>query len=176
MFCSNCGTETSPNASFCAKCGSPLATDLGPRAFSPSRRQHHDVEPPQYAANGPLGSVGEAASAHLQDQGRWFPLRLAAGSYGLAKTFWIYGILIWMTYVVVETLLVMSKGTQAHTIAIGIPFVFIAYLFVLIPGIWNAANKHQGSKLFAILAKIVCIFWILQLASVVVRIVEVMYA
>lgn len=168
MFCSNCGAEAMQGASFCAKCGRPLQSDLSPRAFSTSQGRHRDDA---------HVSTYESSDAEAGNEGdnRWFLIKLAAGSYGLAKTFWLFGILVWAAYIVAEGMFLASKDMANRDAAIAIGLAFIAYLFFIIPGIWNAADKYQGPKLLAVLSKFVPVLWLIQLAGAVVQLVQLAY-
>jgi hypothetical protein len=54
MYCSKCGTQVASEASFCAQCGSPLATGVAPLAFATSRRERTG----SVAQNSPSGVGG----------------------------------------------------------------------------------------------------------------------
>lgn len=158
MFCSQCGTEVARDAKFCNACGTAI-----------SSMQSHVLRTSTILASKhgtPFsGSAPFQESAHNE----WFLARLLHGGYGLPITFWLAGILVWAIYIAIETSLIASQNYKPTTTSMVAALTFIAYLFVLIPGVWNAANRYHGIKLWAILAKIVCIFWIFQLGSVVIR-------
>jgi zinc-ribbon domain len=69
MFCNKCGTEAVINAKFCSNCGGTL------NEVSPI----HEVP---YMQEDPLSLL------------RGFFTKLLHGDYGLAKTYWLYGMLI----------------------------------------------------------------------------------
>ncbi|OOG36044.1 hypothetical protein B0E51_18900 [Rhodanobacter sp. C05] len=158
MFCSQCGTEVARDAKFCNACGTVI-----------SSVQSHVLRTGTISAS--TSSIPSSGSAPVQESAHneWFLARLLHGGYGLPITFWLAGILVWAIYVAIETSLVVSQNYKPTTMSMVVALIFIAYLFVLIPGVWNAADKYRGIKLWAILAKIVCGFWVFQLGSVVIR-------
>jgi len=159
MFCSRCGTEAMPDASFCAKCGSPLAIERGPRAFASSRSRHTNVS--QF-----LNSEASTNTNDGQGDGGWFFARLFQGDYGLPKTFWLFGILVWIVHFAIDAALLSATRSSAnHTIGVIVDALFLVYLLIVIPGTWNAANKYEGLKLFSILAKLICVVWLILLAG-----------
>ena len=77
--------------------------------------------------------------------------KLVNGDYGLAKTYWLFGVLVAAIFIIVMN--VPMSWRWYLFIAIG----YTIYLFPLYVGIWSAANKYQGHKVWAVLAKIVVI-------------------
>jgi hypothetical protein len=132
MFCSKCGTEAVANAKFCANCGSPMVQQ-GPTPAAPS-----------------ITARSSASDRANFSDGFSFS-KLARGEYGLAKTYWLYGVLVGFVVNIVFSV-VQSPGI----IAIGL-VVYTAYGVPVIMGIWRAAAKYTGPKIWAILAKIACV-------------------
>jgi hypothetical protein len=143
MFCNECGAQIPSSAKYCDSCGT--------------------------AVGGPSGYASRFLSSPAPDSNRSFLARFIHGEYGLPITFWLFGVLVWAVYVLVEGYLVLSNGKRPSAGAIVFAFAFIAYLFLLIPAVWNAATQHPGFKIWTLLAKLVCIVWIIQLCSVVFR-------
>jgi hypothetical protein len=87
--------------------------------------------------------------------------KLASGDFGLAKTYWLYGVLVGLIVNAV-TRVIPSVGVLALVLA-----VTIAYQVMVLLGIWRAAGRYQGRKVWAILAKIATVLgWLGVLASV----------
>ncbi len=81
-----------------------------------------------------------------------------AGNFGLAKTYWLFGVLVGLLV-----------GWVLNNFWLGILFWIIAipYLFYWIAvsiGVWNAATKYRGNPLWAILAQISVILGFVALA------------
>ena len=84
--------------------------------------------------------------------------KLSNGDFGLAKTYWRYGIGV-QVVVRIATIFIPYFGllvivSLAHT----------AYAIPLFMGIWRAANKYEGSKIWATLAKANVILGVFVLA------------
>jgi len=93
-------------------------------------------------------------------QDKNFFSKLSGGDFGLAKTYWLYGVVVGIIGTIVVT--AMSK---AGNFALLLYFGLVAYQVVVAIGIWNASNKYTGSKIWAVLAKIAVVLGIIQLAS-----------
>ncbi len=77
--------------------------------------------------------------------------KLANGDFGLAKAYWLYGVVV--TVVANIILKVLALTGSIGELVIFIP-ALMAYQILLFMGTWRAANKYQGEKIWAILAKI----------------------
>ncbi len=87
--------------------------------------------------------------------------RLASGDFGLAKTYWLYGLVI-----SVAINMALKVVTSLGVLAVAILAVTLYQVIVLL-GIWRAASRYQGWKVWAILAKIATVLgWLSVLASV----------
>lgn len=127
MFCSKCGVPNSDEAKFCGSCGENIS---------------HEGE-----TGGISKSIPETSSQSKQEK-RFFLLKLKAGDYGLAKTYWLFGILFPMIGLILGTF-VFTGGAYYALLAI-----YSAYMVFALGGIYNAAEKYQGNKTWAVLAKI----------------------
>jgi len=78
------------------------------------------------------------------------------GNLGLAKTYWLFGVLGTLIMKLILTLLVLSGVNPTLSIIIA-----IAYSAVVWIAVWNSASQYQGLKLWAILAKVSVVFGIL---------------
>lgn len=88
---------------------------------------------------------------------RMFFAKLANGDFGLAKTYWFYGVLVGIGFNII-TNLITSLG--------GLCVLFILYILYEIPvmiGVWRAANKYQGPKFWAVCAKVATAFGVIIL-------------
>ena len=91
--------------------------------------------------------------------------KLANGDFGLAKTYWLYGFLV----------SVLASITSNAITSIGglIIFILVAVVYdvLLIMGTWRAANKYQGPKTWAVLAKISVFSWAITLPFILLAVV-----
>lgn len=71
------------------------------------------------------------------------------GRFGLAKTYWLWGVLSGIPWG-----LVLSLVTPGSTLAILGLLALVAYYVIVNVGIWRAASQYQGIKAWAILAKV----------------------
>jgi hypothetical protein len=79
---------------------------------------------------------------------RGFIHKLSDGGYGLAKTYWVYGVLVG---VVVN---IAVEFIESASIIIALMLAYILYEVPVLLGIWSASNKYTGPSLWVILAKI----------------------
>lgn len=77
---------------------------------------------------------------------------LWSGREGLAKTYWIWGIVACIPWG-----LALSIVKPGSTLAIVLLLAFVVYCVIVHVGIWRAAIRYEGAKLWAILAKIAVI-------------------
>ena len=74
--------------------------------------------------------------------------KLSSGEFGLAKTYWLYGVVVGF---------VLSLGIKAIT-SMGLLTIIIltyaAYQTLVLSGTWRASNKYEGWKVWAALAKV----------------------
>ncbi len=85
----------------------------------------------------------------------WYE-RFIAGDYGLAKTYWLFGVLVSIFIKVAFNLVQSDNG------AFIISVLFVAYLCALLVATWNAARKYKGLKIWAILAVLVVLSGLLS--------------
>ncbi len=91
---------------------------------------------------------------------RGFFGKLANGDYGLAKTYWLYGVLVGIVVNVISNAVTSVGGVVILILA------YTAYEIPVIMGTWRAANKYQGLKIWAVLAKIAVVLGAIMLAVV----------
>lgn len=76
---------------------------------------------------------------------------LKDGDFGLAKTYWLFGVLG-------NFLISLPLNLLTGLVPIAVYSLFsLAYGVTVLLGIWNAANRYTGFKLWAILAKLAAI-------------------
>ena len=71
------------------------------------------------------------------------------GRPGLAKTYWLWGVLSGIPWGIA-----LSLVTPGSNLAILVVLAFFAYYVIVHVGIWRSASEYEGAKAWAILAKI----------------------
>jgi len=82
-----------------------------------------------------------------------FLLKLKAGDFGLAKTYWLYGVIVNIAYRLID--LVVTKFS--FELSIVLFFIMAIYTFFQIFGLWNAASRYEGLKIWAVIAKVLAV-------------------
>ena len=88
-----------------------------------------------------------------------FFTRLKAGEYGLAKTTWLFGFLIFVS----SNILTKTFGVPSTQALLTYYLIMVAYTYFWAVGYWRAASNYAGFKLWAILAKAYVAFCVLFL-------------
>ena len=71
--------------------------------------------------------------------------KLSNGDFGLAKTYWLYGVLVgFVVKIAIEPITSIALLTI-------VALTHSAYAIPLILGTWRAANKYEGLKIWAVL-------------------------
>ncbi|MBA5248681.1 MAG: hypothetical protein FE834_03980 [Gammaproteobacteria bacterium] len=86
---------------------------------------------------------------------RGFFGKLSNGDFGLAKTYWIYNVLV---NVVANILVELIVSIELFVFVL---VAMIAYSIPALIGLWKSASKYKGSKIWSVLAKIVTILGII---------------
>lgn len=99
--------------------------------------------------------------SHIKnDTPKGFLSKLIDGDYGLAKTYWLYGVVF-----SIPINMLMNYISSIIWIFI-ILLVFSVYQFFLLIGIWRAASRYEGLALWSYLAYMMVIFsWIILALS-----------
>lgn len=105
------------------------------------------------------------------EKARGFFSKLYNGEYSLARTFWLY-------YFLVTFLIGLLQGAFAATVVgmllgIALGIFGLVYSIICVVGIWRAASKYTGFKLWAILAKIYVVLCIIGFALTLIGIIAV---
>jgi len=90
-----------------------------------------------------------------------FLTNLWEGNFGLAITYWVYGVLGGIVWGVGISALNPEQGSDLTKIVL---LLLAAYYFVAYVGIWQGANKYTGSKVWAILAKFAVVVSVVPVA------------
>lgn len=98
-----------------------------------------------------FGALGDSNP----EKGFW--KKLSSGDYGLAKTYWLFGVLVGFVFNILVNLV------SSVDIIIAMLLLFIGYSIPLYLGIWRAANRYAGSKVWSVLAQIMTIISVLIL-------------
>ena len=83
--------------------------------------------------------------------------RLIDGDYGLAKTYWLYGVVVG---VFVNFIANMITSVEGYVILM---LGYTVYEIPVLLGTWHAADNYTGSNVWAVLAKIAVVlgwFWL----------------
>lgn len=84
--------------------------------------------------------------------------KLANGDFGLAKTYWLYGVLVGIVVNIISIVVTSVGGVVILILA------YTAYEIPVIMGTWRAANKYEGPKIWVFLAKIAVVLGAIMLA------------
>ena len=116
---------------------------------SDSRSQN--IEP---ALAGDNAHISDRATNPAPISHRPFFSKLIHGDYGLAKTYWLFGVL--GSFLLTSLLPLISDELF---LVLYLPV--LSYCAVVYTGIWRAASKYQGPKYWAVLAKVaIFVAWI----------------
>jgi hypothetical protein len=147
IFCAECGQEIAKTDKFCFSCG----TEVGKKATSSA------------VAN--TTTPVETSESVVTEYGKNVFSKLLDGDYGLAKTYWLFGVLVNVgfniLFKVVES--TASYPRQALAQILILTSISVAYGIVVIIGTWRASSKYQGPKFWAVLAKIMVVIGIVGL-------------
>lgn len=92
--------------------------------------------------------------------------KLADGDFGLAKTYWLFGVTVSIGVNLLSNFVITSiQGLVLLTLA------YAVYDVPVILGTWRAAKKYQGPRLWANLAKSMTVVGAIMLVAVLVMLV-----
>jgi len=86
--------------------------------------------------------------------------KLSDGDFGLAKTYWLYGVLVSIVWNILIQGAILSDSIALIIVVL---LVTIIYSVFLLTGVWNASNRYTGLKIWAILAKIYVVLSVITL-------------
>lgn len=108
-----------------------------------------------YVAYSEVSNAGEPSS----ESGGFFS-KLTQGDYGLPKTYWLFGVLGNLLFIVPIALAAAAESMPILVLSL---IASVVYSLVVAVGIWRASDKYLGPKVWAVLAKIAVILGILRL-------------
>lgn len=76
-----------------------------------------------------------------------FFVKISSGDFGLAKTYWMYWVLVLLMAVNI-TMIIMPTTAALVIVALA----HVAYLIPVVIGIWRAVNQCEGEKTLTVLA------------------------
>ena len=98
-------------------------------------------------ADGESGNGG----AEIEQTRKGFFSALSNGDFGLAKTYWLYGVVVGFIANIVAGLITNTKGLVVFLL------LYSAYQILVLVGVWRASDKYQGPSVWTVLAKIMVI-------------------
>lgn len=84
--------------------------------------------------------------------------QLVNGDFGLAKTYWLYGVLVGVFANILSSVITSIDALVIFMI------IYTAYEIPVFIGIWSASDKYQGPSVWAVLSKIAVILGVIMLA------------
>lgn len=112
-------------------------------------------------------SAVEVPHLEAADQdNRNFFIQLINGDFGLAKTYWLFGVLVGIA------VNLMSRAVPGVGVLILLTLAYTAYEIVVLIGTWRAANRYRGPGVWVLLAKVAVIFGSVVLVTGVLMIVS----
>ena len=86
-----------------------------------------------------------------------FFAKLSSGDFGLAKTYWLYGVVVG-TVSSFAMNLITSVG-----LLVPVLLAYTVYQVLVLMGTWRASSKYQGWKVWAVLAKIAVVLGVVMM-------------
>ncbi len=102
----------------------------------------------------------EKQKTSTQSSSGSFFKKLTNGDFGLPKTYWLFGVLGGLLFIIPFALAAAAESLGA---LIFVLLASVIYSLIVAVGIWRASDKYQGAKVWAVLAKIAVIIGILRL-------------
>ena len=94
-----------------------------------------------------------------------FLKKLRDGDYGLAQTYWFYGIVVNVFIGFIIRLILMGMRRDGILLAFVIVIMDVIYTaFFQAPGLWRASKRYKGVKIWAILGQIVAVLAVIASA------------
>ena len=90
---------------------------------------------------------------------RAWPERFVTGGFGLAKTFWIFGVVLGFPFKLAIRHLASNNAVYI------VSAVYVVYLAVLLAATWNAAKRYKGSRVWSVLALLISTISLIQIGT-----------
>jgi len=94
----------------------------------------------------------------ISEQG--FFSKLASGDFGLAKTYWVFGVLVGMAISFLSSIVGVFFSLGAIYL---LNLLHTIYFIPVALGTWRAADMYSGNKIWAVLAKIAIVLGVISL-------------
>jgi len=95
-----------------------------------------------------------------------FIKKLIDGDFGLAKTYWLFGVVGGIALNLLMMLVILTGSVVLIVTAMLLSFAFATAIFI---AIWNSATKYSGSKFWSVLAKIIVVLNVVGLVLTVIN-------
>jgi hypothetical protein len=93
-----------------------------------------------------------------------FIAEVIAGDFGLANTYWWLG--VFGGGLLSIPVAIFNEALERPKVAAVLFLIYVIYIVPVMVGIWNAAGKYKGRKVWAIAARIIAVIGALKIASV----------
>jgi len=80
------------------------------------------------------------------------------GEVGLAKTFWLYFVLVFLVSYAIQPIFVFAGA--AAWIGFVIAIASVVYLPLILIGVWRSARRYRGKRIWSVLARIVAVCYL----------------
>ena len=84
------------------------------------------------------------------------------GEESLARTYWIYGVVVNGLIIGVVGMLIVAQLESPPLALLYILFALASSVFIIV-AVWRSAGRYTGPKVWAILARVVCVLAALRL-------------
>ncbi len=92
------------------------------------------------------------------DSNKNFFIKLKDGDYGLAKTYWLYGVVVNVIFKVLGA----YAGSYSEKLFATVLIVNVAYLLLWLIGFYNSIRQYYGSKVWVVLSYLMILIWVLN--------------
>ncbi|MCP4340931.1 MAG: hypothetical protein GY799_19090 [Desulfobulbaceae bacterium] len=90
--------------------------------------------------------------------------RMGVGEFGLAITFWIYGVLAQAIFSIIAILLIWLFDYENARIFLNCLYMLsTTYMVIFLFGLWDASNNYNGNKKWSVLSKIYVILTVISI-------------
>jgi len=93
-----------------------------------------------------------------------FFIKLKDGDFGLAKTYWLFGVLVSIIY---RIFLELALVANSIGIIYAANIALIVYSYFHLFGLWNSADRYTGKKVWAFLAKVAVVLGVIQVIGLI---------